>query len=159
MPPFYPLFMDIREIHSVEELPYDLLAEADPSREAVDDYTRRGKCYGAYNSDDRLVGVCVLLRTRPFTMEVVNLAVHADFQRQGIGKSLIEYAKHKSRSERCSVLEVGTANAGTGQLVFYQKCGFEIDGIDRDFFRRNYPDPIFENGIECRHMVRLRIEL
>ena len=76
-----------------------------------------------------------------------------------IGKSLIEYAKHKSRSERCSVLEVGTANAGTGQLAFYQKCGFEIDGIDRDFFRRNYPDPIFENGIECRHMVRLRIEL
>ncbi|HIW19823.1 MAG TPA: GNAT family N-acetyltransferase [Candidatus Alistipes pullicola] len=151
--------MDIREIHSVEELPYDLLAEADPSREAVDDYTRRGKCYGAYDSDDRLVGVCVLLRTRPFTMEVVNLAVHADFQHQGIGKSLIEYAKHKSRSERCSVLEVGTANAGTGQLAFYQKCGFEIDGIDRDFFRRNYPEPIFENGIECRHMVRLRIEL
>ena len=67
--------------------------------------------------------------------------------------------KHKSRSERCTVLEVGTANAGTGQLAFYQKCGFEIDGIDRDFFRRNYPDPIFENGIECRHMVRLRIEL
>ena len=151
--------MDIREIHSVEELPYDLLAEADPSREAVDDYTRRGKCYGAYNSDDRLVGVCVLLRTRPFTMEVVNLAVHADFQRQGIGKSLIEYAKHKSRLERCTVLEVGTANAGTGHLAFYQKCGFEIDGIDRDFFRRNYPDPIFETGIECRHMVRLRIEL
>ena len=35
----------------------------------------------------------------------------------------------------------------------------QIDGIDRDFFRRNYPEPIFENGIECRHMVRLRIEL
>ena len=33
--------MDIREILSVEELPYDLLAEADPSQEAVDDYTRR----------------------------------------------------------------------------------------------------------------------
>ena len=107
----------------------------------------------------RTIGSSEYAYTRPFTMEVVNLAVHADFQRQGIGKSLIEYAKHKSRSERCSVLEVGTANAGTGQLAFYQKCGFEIDGIDRDFFRRNYPDPIFENGIECRHMVRLRIEL
>ena len=151
--------MDIREIHSVEELPYDLLAEADPSREAVDDYTRRGKCYGAYNSDDRLVGVCVLLRTRPFTMEVVNLAVHADFQRQGIGKSLIEYTKHKSRSERCTVLEVGTANAGTGQLAFYQKCGFEIDGIDRDFFRRNYPDPIWEAGQLLTDMIYLRRRL
>lgn len=60
--------MDIREILSVEELPYDLLAEADPSQEAVDDYTRRGKCYGAYDSNDRLVGICVLLRTRLFTI-------------------------------------------------------------------------------------------
>ena len=151
--------MDIREFLSVEELPYDLLSEADPSREAVDDYTRRGKCYGAFDSDGLPVGICVLLRTRPFTMELVNLSVRTDFQRRGIGKSLIEYAKHKSRSERCTVLEVGTANARTGQLAFYQKCGFEIDGIDRDFFRRNYTEPIFENGIECRHMVRLRIEL
>lgn len=151
--------MDIREFLSVEELPYDLLYEADPSREAVDDYTRRGKCYGAFDSDGLPVGICVLLRTRPFTMELVNLAVCTDFQRRGVGRSLIEYAKHKSRSERCTVLEVGTANAGTGQLAFYQKCGFEIDGIDRDFFRRNYPEPILENGIECRHMVRLRIEL
>ncbi len=151
--------MDIREFLSVEELPYDLLYEADPSREAVDDYTRRGKCYGAFDSDGLPVGICVLLRTRPFTMELVNLAVCTDFQRRGVGRSLIEYAKHKSRSERCTILEVGTANAGTGQLAFYQKCGFEIDGIDRDFFRRNYPEPILENGIECRHMVRLRIEL
>lgn len=151
--------MDIREFLSVEELPYDLLYEADPSREAVDDYTRRGKCYGAFDSDGLPVGICVLLRTRPFTMELVNLSVRTGFQRRGVGKSLIEYAKHKSRSERCTVLEVGTANAGTGQLAFYQKCGFEIDGIDRDFFRRNYPEPIFEDGIECRHMVRLRIEL
>lgn len=151
--------MDIREFLSVEELPYDLLYEADPSREAVEDYTRRGKCYGAFDSDGLPVGICVLLRTRPFTMELVNLSVRTDFQRRGVGRSLIEYAKHKSRSERCTVLEVGTANAGTGQLAFYQKCGFEIDGIDRDFFRRNYPEPIFEDGIECRHMVRLRIEL
>ena len=151
--------MDIREFLSVEELPYDLLSEADPSREAVDDYTRRGKCYGAFDSDGLPVGICVLLRTRPFTMELVNLSVRTDFQRRGIGKSLIEYAKHKSRSERCTVLEVGTANAGTGQLAFYQKCGFEIDGLDSDFFRRTYTEPIFENGLECRHMVRVRIEL
>ena len=73
--------MDIREFLSVEELPYDLLYEADPSREAVDDYTRCGKCYGAFDSDGLPVGICVLLRTRPFTMELVNLSVRTGFRR------------------------------------------------------------------------------
>lgn len=28
-------------------------------------------------------------------------------------------------------------------------------GKDRDFFVRHYKDPIFEDGIQCRDMVRL----
>jgi hypothetical protein len=28
-------------------------------------------------------------------------------------------------------------------------------GVDVDFFTRNYPEAIVENGIECRDMIRL----
>lgn len=31
--------------------------------------------------------------------------------------------------------------------------------IDRDFFTRHYEEPIFENGLECRDMVRLDYRL
>ena len=41
----------------------------------------------------------------------------------------------------------------------YERCGFVRCGIDVDYFRKHSPTPIFENGVECRHMVRLRMEL
>ncbi|WP_298614537.1 hypothetical protein [uncultured Odoribacter sp.] len=63
------------------------------------------------------------------------------------------------RRKGAQMLEVGTGNAGIGQLALYQKCGFTIIEIDFDFFRKNYTESIFENGIECRHMVRLSMDL
>ena len=57
------------------------------------------------------------------------------------------------------LLEIGTGNSGFGQIALYERCGFVRCGIDVDYFRKHSPTPIFENGVECRHMVRLRMEL
>ena len=141
-----------------EAIPYELLYEADSSREAVADYIARGSCYIA-RIEDRTVGVSVLLRTRPFTMELVNLCVAEPYRRQGIATRLIAHAAERARAAECRILEVGTGNAGIGQLALYQRCGFSIASIEKDYFVRYYPEPIYENGIECRDMVRLRMEL
>ena len=138
-----------------EAIPYELLYEADPSREAVADYIARGSCYIA-RIEGRTVGVSVLLRTRPFTMELVNLCVAEPYRRQGIATRLIAHAAERARAAECRILEVGTGNAGIGQLALYQRCGFSIE---KNYFVRHYPEPIYENGIECRDMVRLRMEL
>ena len=50
-------------------------------------------------------------------------------------------------------------NTINGQIALYEKCGLRIVGIDPDYFTRFYPVPITENGIQLRHMVRMRIEL
>lgn len=31
--------------------------------------------------------------------------------------------------------------------------------LDRDYFVRNYPEPIWENGVQCRHRLILEKEL
>ena len=77
-----------------EAIPYELLYEADPSREAVADYIARGSCYIA-RIEGRTVGVSVLLRTRPFTMELVNLCVAEPYRRQGIATRLIAHVYSK----------------------------------------------------------------
>lgn len=56
-------------------------------------------------------------------------------------------------------IEIGTGNSSIGQLVLYQKCGFRITGVDIDFFVRHYQEEIFENGIQCRDMIRLSQDL
>ena len=128
-----------------EAIPYELLYEADPSREAVADYIARGSCYIA-RIEGRTVGVSVLLRTRPFTMELVNLCVAEPYRRQGIATRLIAHAAERARAAECRILEVGTGNAGIGQLALYQRCGFSIESIEKDYFVRYYPEPIYENG-------------
>ena len=54
---------------------------------------------------------------------------------------------------------MGTGDLGAGQIALYERCGFVRCGVDVDYFRKHYPVPFFANGVECRHMVRLRMEL
>ena len=135
-----------------------LLLLADESEESVADYADRGTTYAACQSG-QLLGQYVLLHTRPFTAEVVNIAVAPEYQRRGIATTLLQHAVRTARDAGFRLLEIGTGDIGAGQIALYERCGFVRCGIDEDYFRKHYPAPIFENGVECRHMVRLRMEL
>lgn len=64
-----------------------------------------------------------------------------------------------ARGQGAKTLEIGTGNSSLNQLGLYQKCGFRIIGVDKDFFTRHYEDEIVENGIICRDMIRLSMDL
>ena len=74
---------------------------------------------------------------------------------RGYGKRLVQHAAAVACSLGYRLLQVRKVNSSIHQLAFYQKCGFRIVGVDLDFFTRNYPEPIFENGIQCRDMIRM----
>ncbi|WP_082882270.1 GNAT family N-acetyltransferase [Paenibacillus swuensis] len=121
-------------------------------------YLRRGECYVA-ELNHEIIGVYVLLPTRPETVELVNIAVMESRHGQGIGKQLVLHAIKTAKVSGYKTIEVGTGNSSVGQLYLYQKCGFRIVGVDRDFFVRHYPEVIYENGIHCRDMIRLSQDL
>jgi GNAT superfamily N-acetyltransferase len=150
--------VEIKRIDNNEGIPYDLLLLADPSIRVINDYINRGDCYVAY-ANNNIVGSFVIIRTRPLTLELVNVSVREAYQGKGIGKRLILSAIELAKKENANVLEIGTGNSSINQLALYQKCGFRIVGVDRDFFRRHYKEKIIENGIECIDMIRLRMDL
>ncbi|NPC94684.1 GNAT family N-acetyltransferase [Bacillus sp. WMMC1349] len=150
--------MNIRKLDQDEKPPISLLLLADPSESLVEKYVQRGECFVAEH-DQKIIGVYVLLPTRPETVELVNLAVSETMQNQGIGKQLILHAIQVAKSRGYKTLEVGTGNSSIGQLALYQKCGFRITGVDQNFFIRHYNEEIFENGIQCRDMIRLSQDL
>mgnify|MGYP001953467874 CR=1 FL=1 len=150
--------MVIRKLHINEDPPMDLLLLADPSRILVEEYIKRGECYVA-ESDGQIIGVYVLLPTRPETVELVNIAVIKTRHGKGLGKQLVIDAINVAKSKGYRTIEVGTGNSSIGQIALYQKCGFRITGVDIDFFIRHYSEAIFENGIQCRDMVRLSQDL
>lgn len=148
----------INVLDDIEKVPLDLLLLADPSEKIVREYVERGTCYVAILLEE-IIGVFVLLRTRPETIEIVNIAVREDYQGKGVGRQLVEQAIAKAKEHNETTLEIGTGNSSIQQLALYQKCGFRITGIDRDFFVRHYDEEIYENGIHCRDMIRLSLDL
>lgn len=150
--------MLIRKLNAEEQPPLHLLLLADPSLSLVEAYLKRGQCFVA-EVENCIIGVYVLLQTRPETVELVNIAVDESQQSKGIGKHLVYHAIQNARLLGAKTIEVGTGNSSVGQLALYQKCGFRITGIDRDFFIRHYSEEIVENGIKVVDMIRLTLDI
>ncbi len=150
--------INISKLKSNTDAPMDLLLLADPSEELVNSYLKNGTCFIA-EINNEIVGVVLIMEIKPQTIEVMNLAVKEELHNNGIGKQLLLYAIDKIKKGDTKRIEIGTGNPGVVQMLLYQKCGFRIVNIDFDFFRRTHPEPIYENGIECRDMIRMRIDL
>ena len=150
--------MNIRKLNDTEKLPIELLLLADPSKGIVEEYVNRGECFIA-EIEEQIIGVYVLLPTRPETVELVNVAVVEEQHGRGIGKRLVMDAIKVAKTKGYKTIEIGTGNSSIGQLALYQKCGFRIVSVDTDFFVRHYSEEIFENGIQCRDMIRLSQDL
>nr|WP_234405659.1 GNAT family N-acetyltransferase [Paenibacillus sp. IHBB 10380] len=152
------LEIDIKPLDTNGVIPYDLLLLADPSKMLIDSYIDKGICYLAKHKSD-IIGEFVLIHTHPQTVEIVNIAVKETYQGQGIGRKLIIKAIEVAKQFKATSIEIGTGNSSIQQLRLYQKCGFRITGIDHDFFIRNYEEEIFEDGIQCKDMIRLSMGL
>ncbi|QNK88550.1 MULTISPECIES: GNAT family N-acetyltransferase [Sporosarcina] len=150
--------MKIRKLLQHEAPPFELLLLADPSREQVELYIANGECRVA-EEEGEIVGVYVLVKLGITTMEIINIAVDERIHGRGIGKKLMSDAIQTAKVLGCKFLEVGTGNSSIGQLAFYQKSGFRIDGVIKDFFVDHYEEEIIENGIQCRDMIRLSMEI
>ncbi|PDY46579.1 GNAT family N-acetyltransferase [Bacillus pseudomycoides] len=148
----------VMECISQDKAPMSLLLLADPSERQINSYLKRGLLYIA-KCEENVIGVYVLLETRPQTMEIMNIAVSEELQGQGLGKQLLQHAIATAKEKHMHNLEVGTGNSSISQLAFYQKCGFHIFSIDFDYFSKHYEEEIIENGIVCRDMIRLTMEL
>jgi len=86
----------------------------------------------------------------------MNIAVQPAHQKCGYGTVLLQWVIDFFRKAGARQIEVGTGTFGY-QLAFYQRHGFRVTAIDRDFFVKNYPEPIFECGIQLFDMLRLTL--
>lgn len=149
--------MDIKKTTALTNAHYELLLLADPSEKLVKDYIKRSFVFEI--KKERLLGIIVLLPKGFATIEILNIAVAPAFQGQGIGQKLLNFALTFAKKEHYQTIEIGTGSTSVAQLYLYQKCGFRMHAIDKDFFVKNYPQEIIENGLVLKDRIRLRIDL
>ena len=146
--------MNIRKLCPGENLPWELLELADPSRMIVEGYVKSSCVYvGEISGEIR--AVYVLKETEKVVVEIMNIAVDEVHQGKGLGKQLISHAINEASKRGYAQIEIGTGNSSIHQLKLYQQCGFRIVSVDFDYFTRSYDEPIYENGLLCRDMIRL----
>lgn len=109
------------------------------------------------DADGVLVGAATM-QWRSDPCEIMELAVAPERHGQGIGRQLIAWLLDEARRRSKTTVLVGTANSSIGNLAFYQKTGFRMDHVRKDYFRY-YREPHYENGIQIRDMLVFRYEL
>jgi ribosomal protein S18 acetylase RimI-like enzyme len=91
--------------------------------------------------------------------EIKNISVVEHLQGRGIGAFLLKDAVQKAKFQGFKKLMIATGNSSVGPLNLYQKLGFRIVEIQKDYFIENYPEPIIENGILCSDKLVLEMEV
>lgn len=148
----------ITRLKNNESAPMPLLLLADPSEKNILKYLDHSDIYVALENEI-MIGVYVLKNIGPSKVELMNIAVAESHQGMGVGKALVQHAIEAAKNSRMQSIELGTGNSSIQQLALYQKCGFRMKEIVHDYFIEQYDEPIYENGIQCRDMVRLGIDL
>ena len=88
----------IRRLGKDEEIPYDLLLLADETIEAINKYIFDSEIY-VLEQNSKIIAEYALLPLNKEEVEIKNIAVAAEFQRQGIGKSCLKMPLLEQRQE------------------------------------------------------------
>jgi ribosomal protein S18 acetylase RimI-like enzyme len=147
----------IEKLLDKKQIPWDLLLLADPSKENISRYIDTGEIYVA-KINYSIVGIMVLYPNSKNEIELKNVAVNQKYQGKGYGKQLILKAIEIAKIQNYKRVIVGTGNTSVNQQALYQKCGFSLFKIEKDYFTKNYPEAIYENGVQCRDMIMFAID-
>ena len=131
-----------------------LLREADPDDSKIAAYLASGEVWVGAQS----AAIAIIQRQEGGVFEIMNIALAEHMRGQGHGKAFLLGLLAMLKARGARAVEIGTGNSSLDQLALYQKLGFRITGIVAGFFD-DYPEPIVENGIACRDLVRLRVAL
>ncbi|GAL26050.1 acetyltransferase GNAT family [Vibrio variabilis] len=69
--------------------------------------------------------------------ELFNIAIYDEFQGKGFGGVLLSETLALLSQKGINTVELGTGTFGY-QLSFYQKHGFRVDSVVKNFFLDNY---------------------
>jgi GNAT superfamily N-acetyltransferase len=136
-----------------------LVRLAEDSDSQIESAIDEGTMYVA-DDDDTPIGVVLVLDHGDRERELRYVAIAESHQRKGLGKAMLADVHDAEVARGSARLLVGTSCADTGNLDFYQRCGYRLLSIERDYFtpERGYPADFVINGLPAVDMVWLDMQ-
>lgn len=149
--------ISINEITEDRQQFLSYLLLADESEEVVLSYIHDGHLF-VIEHNEKIIGVALYIETEDGHIELKNIGLIPSARGKGFGNQVILQGFTYFKKSGYKKMIVGTANSSIDNIKFYQRLGFRMMAIKRDFFK-NYPTPIFENGIQALDMIMFEKDL
>ena len=133
----------------------DILLIADEQENMIKKYLDKGDLFALYDND--LKTVAVVTKENNDTYEIKNIATYEKYRGKGYGSSMIKYIIQHYKNQG-KLLIVGTGE-NEKILKFYKNFGFIYSHTIKDFFIDNYDHEMFEDGVQLKDMIYLKMEL
>jgi ribosomal protein S18 acetylase RimI-like enzyme len=148
------------DAHASRDAYLPLLHLADEPK-PLQGYLHDGELYVLRDSAGEAVGVTLVISYGDGEAELKAVAIALGQHNRGLGQRMLRGVLGDLRSRGVRRVVVGTSNAGIGQIAFYQKAGFRLWRIERDYFtlEKGYDPDERENGLPHRDMVWFDQEL
>lgn len=88
--------------------------------------------FGFYRNE---LGGQVILKKNWNNYAWLEIAVKQKFRRKGIGKRLIETSVNWCKEKNFPGIMIETQNNNVSACKFYNSCGFELGGFDKNFYK------------------------
>lgn len=126
----------------------DLLLEADPSKDRINDYLKDGELF-VLTYKEKVACVAVVIKIDDETIELKNIATKEEYRGQGYGKKMLKYLADNYKQKYKKML-VGTSE---NNIPFYVKQGFDkYEKTIKNYFVDNYDEEIIDGDVHCIDM-------
>ena len=95
------------------------------------------------------IAYCAPEKMTEGTWNLYLIAVHPDYQGQGIGTSIMRYIEQMlaARGERLLLVETSSLASFEGTREFYRKCGYEQEAQIREFYQAGEDKIVFRKSL------------
>lgn len=95
------------------------------------------------------IAYCAPEKMTEGTWNLYLIAVHPDYQGQGIGTSMVRYIEQMlaARGERILLVETSSLASFEGTRGFYRKCGYEQEAQIREFYQAGEDKIVFRKSL------------
>lgn len=125
--------MTEEDLAYVAKLEQEAFADAWKEQGILDTLRQQQAFITVAEVEGTVIGYCIVYFVLD-EAEIARIAVSQKFRRQGIARKLMDYTCECCRGKEIRRLLLDVRESNEPARTFYQKYGFETDGIRKDFY-------------------------
>jgi len=122
-----------KDINDIAELEARTFSDAWTARSVQETFEQAQAFITVAEVRGRFAGYCIIYYVMD-EAEIARVAISEDVRRQGVGKGLLDYACECCRKKKIGRLLLDVRESNEGAITFYEKYGFQTDGIRKNFY-------------------------